>query len=89
MLAKTWQDCLEYTNYEKHKNAPVDGFILQAPVSDRESLAFHMGQDLDKAITVANEMIKSGRQDDCMPRAISFFQSPITAYRFHSLAAVG
>ncbi|KUI64959.1 UPF0613 protein PB24D3.06c [Cytospora mali] len=87
------QDCIEYTDYDKHHNELVDGFILQGSVSDREALPVEKGKEaIDKAVALATEMIKSGRADDAVPKSQLSFESdpwPITAYRFHSLAGVG
>lgn len=87
------QDCIEYTNYEKHHNEPVDGFIIQASVSDREALPIDKGKEtIDKVVAIATEMIKSGKADDAVPKSQLppvFEPFPVTAYRWHSLAAVG
>lgn len=87
------QDCIEYTNYDKYHNEPVDGFILQGSVSDREALPIEKGKEaMAKAVALATEMIKSGRGDDAIPKSQLPFEAdpwPITAYRFHSLAGDG
>ncbi|WQF75740.1 Putative fusarinine C esterase SidJ, alpha/Beta hydrolase [Colletotrichum destructivum] len=83
------QDCAEYT---KHKEDPVDGFILQGPVSDRESIADSVDPDwLKKSLEYAEKLIDEGKEWEAMPRdqLPSFFQTPMTAYRWHSLAAKG
>ncbi|TQN73528.1 UPF0613 protein [Colletotrichum shisoi] len=82
-------DCAEYT---KHKEDPVDGFILQGPVSDRESIADSVDPDwLRKSLEYAEKLIDEGKEWEAMPRdqLPSFFQTPMTAYRWHSLAAKG
>ncbi|KXX74294.1 hypothetical protein MMYC01_208559 [Madurella mycetomatis] len=86
------QDCLEYTDREKYQTPPVDGYILQSPVSDREAALLFMSPDiLSRSLEVAKEMIESGRNGDPMPRDLlpPIFTTPITAYRWHSLAAEG
>ena len=55
----------------------VNGVFLQAPVSDRES------QPNSSFCSVAEEMVKSGKGDEFMPRSCMW--SPITANRFASL----
>lgn len=84
------QGCMEYANYGKHQNEPVDGFILQAPVSDREGLA-PVCPDMDDAIEYATKMIAEGKSDQLVPKdnVPSMVGAPITAYRLHSLLAKG
>lgn len=87
------QDCIEYTDYEKHQNEHIDGFILQGSVSDREGFAVDLGKDeADRMVRLATEMINDGRKDDAVPKSQlprPFFPWPVTAYRLHSLAGVG
>ncbi|KAF3769921.1 DUF1749-domain-containing protein [Cryphonectria parasitica EP155] len=88
------QDCMEYNKYAKYGNEPVDGFIIQAPVSDREAYVYLSGQETtDSFISTAKEMINAGNANDAVPRSRlppDFpFECPLTAYRLHSLAAVG
>jgi hypothetical protein len=80
---------MEYTNYRKHGNEPVDGFILQAPVSDRDSLEI-ICTDWERNLAVAEKMIREGKSDwfmpiDEVPSVLG--GTPITAYRLHSLMA--
>lgn len=85
------QDCVHYAA-KAYTRTPVDGFILQGPVSDREAMATVMSrEEIDEAVALANRMIEMGKKDDAMPRQAvqKAFNSPITAYRFHSLAALG
>ncbi|KAK5988917.1 UPF0613 protein PB24D3.06c [Cladobotryum mycophilum] len=84
------QDCMEYTHYAKHINNPVDGFILQAPVSDRESLEVVL-PDHQNYLDYANKMITDGRGDHCMPKdqIPAMLGEAVTAKRFHSLFAKG
>ncbi|KAK3305927.1 uncharacterized protein B0T15DRAFT_214639 [Chaetomium strumarium] len=86
------QDCLEYTDRAKHNTPPVDGYILTSPVSDRESAFLFMSDnDLARSVQVAKDMIEEGRKDDPVPRQAlpPIFEAPVTAYRWHSLAAKG
>lgn len=83
---------MEYANYEKHNNTPVDGFILQGPVSDREGIAPLMDSaKLNDGLAFAARLIDEGKGETVMPRDMlpEMFSTPITAYRWHSLAAVG
>lgn len=83
---------MEYTNYAKHEAKPVDGFILQGPVSDRESLAELVEEvDLTRASELAAKMIAQGKQNDCLPHDLAgrYFSTPITAYRWDSLVRRG
>ncbi|KOS18980.1 UPF0613 protein [Escovopsis weberi] len=84
------QDCMEYTQYAKHTTSPVDGFILQGPVSDRESLDVYLPGH-QEYLDFANEMIADGRGDHCMPKdkVPSMLCEVITANRLHSLFAKG
>ena len=83
---------MEYSDYEKHGSSPVDGFILQGPVSDREGLAPIMGAEkMQESVAHAAQLIKEGKGESIMPREAlsSILPSPITAYRWHSLASTG
>ncbi|OLN81682.1 UPF0613 protein PB24D3.06c 2 [Colletotrichum chlorophyti] len=83
------QDCMEYT---KHRGDPVDGFILQGPVSDRESIADSTEPEtLKESLELAAKMISEGRENEAIPQSLLpvFFTTPITAYRWQSLAAKG
>ncbi|GKT43694.1 UPF0619 GPI-anchored membrane protein [Colletotrichum spaethianum] len=83
------QDCAEYT---KHTEDPVDGFILQGPVSDRESIVDSVDPEwLQKSLKRAEELIAEGKKGEAIPKDLlpSFFSTPMTAYRWHSLAAKG
>ncbi|KAL1882779.1 hypothetical protein VTK73DRAFT_904 [Phialemonium thermophilum] len=86
------QDCMEYSNYEKYRNAPVDGFILQGPVSDRQALAKEMdATKIQQGLAFAAKLVEEGRGDQIMPRDLlpRSFTTPITAYRWHSLLSIG
>ncbi|KAI8715426.1 hypothetical protein NCS52_01050200 [Fusarium sp. LHS14.1] len=84
------QDCIEYTNYAKHNNERVDGFIMQGPISDRETLDLIM-PDPQPSLDLAAKMIAEGKEGDCMPFDMipAVLGAPISAYRFQSLAAPG
>lgn len=79
---------MEYADHVKHCNPPVDGFIMQGPVSDREAMdeIFPSHQD---TLDLADEWIAQGRAHDCLPRdkVPQDLGAPITAYRFRSLVA--
>ncbi|KFH41779.1 hypothetical protein ACRE_075000 [Hapsidospora chrysogenum ATCC 11550] len=82
------QDCMEYTNYAKHHAEPVDGFILQAPVSDREGLDAPESEQRE-SLAVAEQMIAEGKSDWCVPKdkVPKSFEAPMSAYRLWSLMA--
>jgi len=82
---------MEYSDYTKHKNQPVDGFILQAPISDREWAEYTGQSELQDAIDVAKKLIADGKSDYIVPRDKAQIVAgvPITAYRLHSLVAKG
>lgn len=81
---------MEYSDYPTYSNSPVDGFILQAPVSDRESLDVYFPNYHSK-LDYAKQMIVEGRGEDCLPLDQSFAMlgAPVSAIRFHSLFAKG
>lgn len=88
------QDCIEYTDYGKHNNEPVDGFIVQGSISDREGYGEMLSaKDINDIVSVTQEMIKDGKPNEFVPRSKLppnfFFPCPFTAYRLHSLVAVG
>lgn len=78
--------------YTKHKEDPVDGFIMQGPASDRESIEdFVKPAWLKESLEHAEKLISAGKETEAMPKDLvpSFFSTPMTAYRWHSLAAKG
>jgi hypothetical protein len=81
---------MEYSKYDIYNNEPVDGFIVQAPVSDREALAT-TGSNCSMALPDAEAMIDEGNLQDIVPGsdARAVLGVPITAYRLWSLAAKG
>ncbi|KAJ9154734.1 Dolichol-phosphate mannosyltransferase [Pleurostoma richardsiae] len=85
------QDCVEYAD-ENYQNEPVDGSIMQGTVSDKEAISKIMSKEEQEAsVAFAAQLIASGRANDIMPRdkLPSDFTTPVTAYRWHSLAGVG
>ncbi|KAG5950649.1 hypothetical protein E4U53_004649 [Claviceps sorghi] len=86
--AASASDCIEYADYVKHSNPPVDGFIMQGPISDRESMDTIFPSYRD-SLDLANEWIAQGRAHDCLPRdkTPQDLGAPMTAYRFNSLVA--
>lgn len=95
------QDCMYYaTHGDEMGLEKVDGFILQGPVSDREAILAVFEEEspgkgqarLDLSVNVAKKMINEGTAHDCMPREWlpkEFWASPISAYRWSSLASFG
>ncbi|KAH8890920.1 duf1749 domain-containing protein [Thozetella sp. PMI_491] len=85
------QDCMEY-NDPKHGTSPVDGFILQGCVSDREAFGPLLGPEMiADSLAHAEALLKEGNGDVIMPKEKIFagFSGPVTAYRWHSLLSVG
>lgn len=83
------QDAMEYVTGKGHEQRPpIDGVILQAPVSDREALMMEDGIERNSIIAMARAYIKEGRGDDVLPRKFGeavFGMTPISAYRWLSL----
>lgn len=79
---------MEYTNYAKNGAEPVDGFILQAPISDRDGVE-NFFPEFQKSLDFAEKWIAEGKADWCMPRDLvpAMLGAPITAYRLWSLLA--
>lgn len=70
----------------------IDGGILQAPVSDREWMAFILPPHIyDGCVDLARKYIEDGRGDDVLPINMTgrLFQVPISANRWLSLASPG
>ncbi|KAK5629619.1 hypothetical protein RRF57_005334 [Xylaria bambusicola] len=84
------QDCMEYTA-PPHNAPSVDGYILQAPVCDRDAIGLEMGMDkLDETIKTAKQLIDAGRGHDRMSltQLPEFMRdTPISASRWYSLVA--
>ncbi|KAK4212776.1 esterase lipase [Rhypophila decipiens] len=89
------QDVLSYASTLARKrgaNTKVDGYVLLNPVSDREFAAFALPHDiLEESIAAAKSMIDAGEGDEIIPRKLlpPVFSSPVSAYRWWSLAAKG
>ncbi|KAI1355834.1 hypothetical protein F5Y01DRAFT_269978 [Xylaria sp. FL0043] len=84
------QDCMEYT--ASGHNAPsVDGYILQAPVCDRDAFSLEMGSGpLDESIKAAKQLIDSGKSHERMmlDQLPEFMRdTPISAWRWYALVA--
>lgn len=79
---------MEYTNYAKNGAEPVDGFILQAPISDRDGID-QFFPTWQTSLDFADKWIAEGKADWCMPRDLvpAVLGAPITAYRLRSLLA--
>lgn len=84
------QDCIEYADYAKHGNEPVDGFIMQGCVSDRDAIELVM-PDPQPSLDLAAKMIAEGMAEDVMPNSMvpAVINAPMSAYRFQSLAGKG
>lgn len=90
------QDSMQYlTKLCKKADAPedilLDGVILQAPVSDREAVADHMGgmKKLEPLLEkVKKEFILTGKGQHILPHEFDIFKTPVTAYRFCSLMSI-
>jgi hypothetical protein len=80
------QNCIHFLNHSTYRDY-VQAAILQGNVSDREYLQYALGEDsLASYLGKAAALIQSGASQELMPRECDP-SAPITAYRFHSLAA--
>jgi pimeloyl-ACP methyl ester carboxylesterase len=83
------QDAMEYvTGCKKAFRVPLDGVILQAPVSDREALGSSLEESYDVIIKMAQSYMDQGRGEDVLPLSLGrsiFGRTPISAYRWLSL----
>jgi hypothetical protein len=83
------QDVMEYLVGPGHEDRPpIDGAILQAPVSDREASLMHMPHDqYAKSVAAAQAMVSEGNVDEILPTSVTygFFGAPVTARRWLSL----
>ncbi|KAI1426005.1 hypothetical protein F5Y12DRAFT_744539, partial [Xylaria sp. FL1777] len=84
------QGCMEYTD-PAHNAPSVDGYILQAPVCDRDAFALEMGKDqLEESVNVAKQLIDAGKKHERMTltRLPGFLRdTPISAWRWYALVA--
>lgn len=82
---------MEYlTGKGAEKRPKIDGATIQAPVSDRESVAADMDVDiLRRSCEVAQSMVDRGEGGDILPgkEMGNIFPCPVTAYRWLSLAS--
>ncbi|AEO69211.1 uncharacterized protein THITE_44080 [Thermothielavioides terrestris NRRL 8126] len=91
------QDCLEYVGREgwaeEGEGLKVDGLVLQGPVSDREAIGMTEDKrEVEAALRVAERMVREGRGGEVMATGempSGWRGSPVTAYRWASLAGVG
>lgn len=88
------QDGIHYvvspTKAGSEARAPVDGLILQAPVSDKEALQRGDSSEYDAANKLALEWTAAGKEDDCLPLGVTgslVGPCPLTARRWLSLAS--
>jgi hypothetical protein len=85
------QDVMEYLTGKGHEaRSLINGGILQAPVSDRESIVKEMTPDAYRtACEVAKKMVAEGHGEDILPAryVASVVFCPVTAYRFLSQAS--
>jgi len=83
------QDSLFYlTGPGCESRQPIEGAILQAPVSDREAIEMFLPDTSRQAgLETAQEMQKAGKELEIMPSNLTsaFFPIPVTAYRWLSL----
>ena len=88
------QDCMEYlTGRHAGDRPPVDGVILQAPVSDRQALTDMLPQAImEEANALALKMCGEGKDADFMPARLTspaFEQVGVTARRWVDVASPG
>lgn len=88
------QDCMEYlTGKGAEKRPPVDGIILQAPVSDREGIGKELPEAfMEEANQLALKMCREGKDKDCLPNRLTkpgFGRIGITARRWVDIASPG
>lgn len=84
------QDVMEYLTGPGHESrAPIDGGIIQAPVSDREAMVQEMSPELYKSsCAAAQAMVDAGEGDDILPsRETHRFFVAVSAKRWLSLAS--
>lgn len=79
------QDCYWHNKYGK-TSQHIAGYILQAPVSDREHFKANL-PNFEKTLDLAIKYRKEGKGQELLPR--DSFDAPITADRFFSFSAKG
>jgi triacylglycerol esterase/lipase EstA (alpha/beta hydrolase family) len=77
------QDCYWHNKFGQHNNE-IAGYILQAPVSDREHFKANL-PGFETYLNLAIQLRKEGKGDELLPR--DAFWAPITANRFFSLSS--
>ncbi|KAI0460443.1 hypothetical protein F5B21DRAFT_451774 [Xylaria acuta] len=84
------QDCLEFAA-PAHNAPPVDGYVLQGPVCDRDAMALGVGYvQLEESIMAAKQLIDAGRGHErvSVTQLPDFMQDiPISAWRWYALVA--
>ncbi|OQO07369.1 hypothetical protein B0A48_07066 [Cryoendolithus antarcticus] len=86
------QDCMEYVvGKGKENRPPVEGVILQAPVSDREAIEADVpAAMINEANQLALKMCREGHDKDVMPNRLTkviFDRVAITARRWVDIAS--
>ena len=86
------QDCLVYiTGKNAEGRPPVDGIILQAPVSDREAIGKSLPEaHVHEANQLALKMCREGKDKDAIPNRLTksvFGRIAITARRWVDIAS--
>ena len=74
---------------DHQSSIPINGAILQAPVSDRECFD---SKEVFKAGELAQKMVREGKGEDLLPKDVAkaaFGLEECTAYRMWSLVCVG
>lgn len=82
------QDIMTYL-LTHNTSTPIQGAILQAPVSDRECFD---DPKVIKAGELAEKMVKEGRGEEVVPKEVAteaWGMERVTAYRMWSLLCVG
>ncbi|TVY90362.1 UPF0613 protein [Lachnellula willkommii] len=82
------QDIMEYLTGAGHEDrAPIDGGIIQGPVSDREAMVTAMDPKVYKSLCAAAQaMVDTGNGAEILPTN-SFFDCPVSAFRWLALAS--
>ncbi|KAI8079083.1 uncharacterized protein B0P05DRAFT_542262 [Gilbertella persicaria] len=77
------QDCYWHNKYGQTSSS-VSGYILQAPVSDRQHFAANLDH-FEASLALAIQLRNEGKGDELLPRKT--LDAPVTADRFYSFAA--
>lgn len=90
------QDAMHYltspVSSESLERPTIEGVVLQAPVSDRETLDFLVpSEQMEATNRMAQNWVATGKGDDVLPRAMTdaFFGAIVTAKRLLSLTSPG